>query len=142
MAFVGFLVMVNWGSVVNLGVHVQSLFRNTPYRIRQYDWVFGVLQYVIGLSITFAGIRALEPATLSLMSKVAPVTLTSVVVNCGTIVTILSLMTRIVGDLFIIVVGLSHRLINADIVNSLVVPLMILCLAAGYVVKRHFFFLI
>ena len=141
ITLMGLLVMVNWGSVVNLAAHLQTLFQNTPYKVHQYDWVFGVLQYVVGISISFTGVATMEPAILSLMSKVAPITLKSVVINCGNIVTVLSLVANIIGDLFIVLVGLSHRLINADILNSLAVPLLAACIASAYIVRRHFFFL-
>ena len=42
----------------------------------------------------------------------------------------------------IVIVGLSHQLINTDIINSVVLPLVAACIVAIYIVKKHFFFLI
>lgn len=106
-----------------------------------YDWIFGRYQYVVGFIVTFVGVISLEVTTLSLMSKVAPLKLRGSLINCGSIVTYSSLIGRVVGDIQILMVGLSHRLINTDIVNSLVIPLLAACLVAGYIVKKHFFFL-
>jgi hypothetical protein len=142
ITLIGLLTMVNYVSIINLMIHLRSIFdRAADKAYHPYDWIFGSVQYVCGLSIAFAGTSSLEPTTLSLMSKLAPSRTRSIVVNSGTIVTVLSLAARFLGDVQILVVGLSHRLINTDIVNSLVVPLIVACLAAGYVVRRHFFFL-
>lgn len=143
IAGIGLLVMVNYASFVNLIIHIRVLFDKASERqYHPYDWILGSIQYLVGLSITYAGIMSMEPATLSLMSKLSPTKGKSIAVNSGTVVTLLSLAARSIGDLHILFVGLSHRLINTDIVNSLVVPLLLACLAAGYVVRRHFFFLI
>jgi hypothetical protein len=56
-------------------------------------------------------------------------------------VTFASLAARVLGDIQILFVGLSHRLINTDIVNSLVIPLLAASIVAYYIVKKHFFFL-
>ena len=143
ITLIGLCIMVNYVSFINLMIHIRGIFdRAADKSYHPYDWIFGVAQYVCGLSITFVGITSLEPTTLSLMSKLAPSRTKSIVINSGTVVTILSLAARFTGDVHILVVGLSHRIINTDIVNSLVVPLIVACLAAGYIVRRHFFFLI
>ena len=144
IALIGLCVMVNYVSFMNLVIHLRGVFDRAADKeyFHPYDWIIGAPQYLCGLSITFAGITSLEPTTLSLMSKLGPSRTKSIVINCGTVVTILSLTARFIGDVHILAVGLSHRLINTDIVNSLVVPLIIICLAAAYIVRRHFFFLI
>lgn len=138
----GFFIMINYASLFTLASNVPSLLDETTGRARSYDWVFGAYQYVIGFSVTFVGAIALDGTSLALMSKVAPTKVKSAVVNCGTIVTFSSLAARVIGDVHILMVGLSHRLINTDIVNSLVIPLLLACVAAGYIVRKHFFFLI
>jgi len=45
------------------------------------------------------------------------------------------------GDLQVFMIELSHKLINTDIVSSLVIPLLLTCFFVGYFVKKHFFFL-
>lgn len=143
ITLMGLFIMVNYVSFINLMIHVRGLFDKTAdTEYLRYDWIFGPVQYVCGFSVTFVGLTSLAPTTLSLMSKLAPSRTTSIVINSGTIVTILSLAARFIGDVHILTIGLSHRLINTDIVNSLVIPLICACLAAGYIVRRHFFFLI
>lgn len=144
ITLIGLCIMVNYVSFINLVIHLRGIFDRAADKGRYYpyDWIIGAAQYLCGVSIAFTGITALEPTTLSLMSKLAPSRTKSIAINCGTVVTILSLSARCIGDLQILAVGLSHRLINTDIVNSLIVPLIIACIAAAYIVRRHFFFLI
>ena len=144
IALIGLCVMVNYVSFINLVIHLRGVFDRAADKEyhHPYDWIIGAPQYLCGLAVTFVGITSLEPTTLSLMSKLAPSRTKSIVINCGTVVTILSLTARFIGDVHILAVGLSHRFINTDIVNSLVVPLIITCFAAAYIVRRHFFFLI
>ena len=138
--------MINYASLFSLAGQVENLLNEeddgpTFVQVHPYDGAFGIVQYMVGFTTVFAGIIALEGASLSLMSKVGPPRLKSIMINCGTIVTFASLAARVVGDVQILFVGLSHRLINTDIVNSLVMPLLIACTVAYYVVKKHFFFL-
>jgi hypothetical protein len=139
--------MINYASLFSLAEQVENLLdeededAQTFVEVHPYDGVMGIFQYVIGFIVVFTGIIALEGASLSLMSKVAPPRLKNVIINCGTIVTFASLAARVLGDVQILFVGLSHRLINTDIVNSLVIPLLLACPAAYYIVKKHFFFL-
>mmetsp|Transcript_11463 Transcript_11463/g.17613 ORF Transcript_11463/g.17613 Transcript_11463/m.17613 type:complete len:567 (+) Transcript_11463:100-1800(+) len=143
IAGIGFLIMFNYVSFINLMIHVRSIFdKTTEKAYHPYDWIFGTAQYLCGLSITFVGITSLEPCVLSLMSKLLPSKSKSIAVNGGSILAILTLTARVLGDMHILIVGLSHRLINTDIVNSLVMPLLLACLVAGFVVQRNFFFLI
>jgi hypothetical protein len=142
----GLVVMINYASLFSLASQVENLLveaDETTYHeeVHPYDGSFGIVQYVIGFTVAFTGVMALEGATLSLMSKVSPSRLKSVVINCGTIVTFCTLAARVLGDIQILFVGLSHRLINTDIVNSLVIPLFLSSIAAYYIVKKHFFFL-
>jgi hypothetical protein len=135
--------MVNWLSIASLATRLPILLVESNGRhTHPYDWRVGLVQYFCGMTTTFAGLVALEGATLSLLSKVSPPRLRSVVINVGTIVTFLGFTARLLGDAHILTVGLSHRLINMDIINSLLVPLFLAALVAVYFLKRHFFFLI
>ena len=144
ITLIGLCLMVNYVSFVNLVIHLRGIFDRAADKghYYPYDWIIGAAQYICGFTIAYTGITALEPTTLSLMSKLAPSRPKSISINCGTVVTILSLAARSMGDVQILAVGLSNRLINTDIVNSLIVPLIIACLAAAYIVRRHFSFLI
>ena len=109
----------------------------------QYDWLVGIIQYFVGFSVTFFGLTALDSAALSLLSKVSPPRLrtSSASLQLGTIVTFVTLLARVIADLQILMIGLSHRLINTDLVNSLVLPLLVGCFVIGHFVRKHFFFL-
>ena len=106
-----------------------------------YDSYAGLAQYIFGTSTIIMSSIALEGVTLSLMSKVAPSKLSSLFLDCGLIVSLISSFSKVLGDLIIFNVGLSHRLINSDMVNSLSLFLACACCAGYYIVKRHFFFL-
>lgn len=134
--------MINWGSLFALIPNIRILFdENRDARHHQYDWMLGVAQYVIGFGCSFVSLRALETSSRSLLSKLSPSNLRSIVINPGTIVTFLGLIARMFADFQIASVVLSHRVINTDIVNSLVVPLFIVCVLAHYFVRKHYFFL-
>jgi hypothetical protein len=97
---------------------------------------------VIGFIITFIALKGLQGASRSLLSKVSPANLKSVVTSVGTIVTFMTLLAQFLANAQILTVALSHRVINTDIVNSLVVPMIVACLVAYYFVRKHFFFLL
>lgn len=138
----GLLVMVNWGSLFELIRNIRILFEEKgDTRHHQYDWLLGVAQYTVGFVITFVTLRALETSSRSLLSKVSPPNIRSISLNLGTIVTSLGLLARFLADMQIASVVLSHRVINTDIINSLVVPLFLASLLAYYFVRKHFFFL-
>jgi hypothetical protein len=139
----GLFIMINWLSLFSLAAKFPILLDESNSRHdHPYDWRLGPIQFVAGLTTIFVGLVALEGATLSLLSKVSPPRLRSVVINVGTIATFLGLLARLLGDSQILMVGLSHRLINMDIINSLVVPLLLAACAAVFLLKKQFFFLI
>lgn len=107
----------------------------------RYDGNFGVWQYTLGLAVAFVGLVSLEGAALSLLSKVSPPNRRSIIVNAGTVVTFLGLAARVIGNFQIVAIDLSHKLINTDIVNSLVIPLLVVGILLKYVVNKHYFFL-
>lgn len=120
----------------------QNLFADVDGGLNHpYDWKVGVFQYIIGLTIVFVGLVSIEGAALSLVSKLSPVNTRSLIVNVGTTATFLGLAARIMGNFQIVAVDLSHKLINVDIVNSLVVPLLLASLLLRYFIGKKFFFL-
>lgn len=134
--------MINWEKLFSLATRIPELLSDLPGRENQrYDWKVGVFQYVIGLTTVFVGLVAVESANLSLLSKVSPVRFKSVFLHVGTLATLLSLIARLAADLQIFMVDLSHKLINTDIVNALVIPLFLASFAIAYFVRRHYFFL-
>jgi hypothetical protein len=136
-----FLFMINWAEMVNVVSHIRQLFDEDIHgTYHPYDWGFGVFQYLIGLTISYVGVVSLEGAALSLMSKIYPSR--PRYISCGSLVTFVSLLARILANIHVLIVGLSHRLVNTDIVNSVILPLLGVCIAGIYVVRKHFFFLI
>lgn len=137
--------MINYGSFLELALQIKELMSETEDKQRgsQYDWLVGIIQYFVGFSVTFFGLTALDSAALSLLSKVSPPRLrtSSASLQLGTIVTFVTLLARVIADLQILMIGLSHRLINTDLVNSLVLPLLVGCFVIGHFVRKHFFFL-
>jgi len=138
----GLVIMINYGSIASLAREVPELFANTlGMPSHPYDWRLGVIQYSVGLTIVFFGLIALNGASLSLLSKTSPVNNRSVFSSVGTITTLLGFAARLMADGQILFFDLSHRVINTDIVNSLVLPLLVVCFLLSYVVNKHFFFL-
>ena len=133
--------MVNWKSLFSLMSRAPNLLTDTNGHLYHYDWELGVYQYSFGLLIVLIGLTALEGSSLSLLSKCSPVHARSIFVHVGTIATFVGLVARSLGDFQIVMVDLSHKLINTDIVNALVVPLLFGTLVIAYVVNKHFFFL-
>ena len=134
--------MINWQSMFALAQLFPSLLADTPGRLSHpYDGQLGVLQYVLGLILVYICFVALEGATLSLLSKLSPINLRSIVINVGTLSTFICLIARILGDVHIVAIDLSHKLINTDIINALVVPLILVGLWISYLIKQNFFVL-
>jgi hypothetical protein len=134
--------MINWESLFSLISRASELWQDTDGLTNHpYDWRIGVLQYSIGAVIIFVGLNAHEEASLSLLSKASPATTRSVVIQIGTLSTFVGLFARLFADLHIVMVELSHKLINTDLVNALVLPLLLICFVLMYVVKKHFFYL-
>jgi hypothetical protein len=145
LVLVGLLVAINWESLFSIVLLRENLFADVSDRTTHpYDGNFGVWQYVVGGTIALVGLVALEGAALALFSKVSPIPSSArsmMVLQAGTMVTFLGLATRIVGNLQIVAIDLSHKLINTDIVNSLVIPLILACLVLRYLVIKHYFYL-
>ena len=138
----GLFLMINFSSLFSLAQSVPHLLAETNGPTAYpYDWRLGVVQYVVGLLVTFVSLTCIESSSLSLLSKVSPPRFRSLALNVSTLSVFLALTARIVADLQIFMVEISRRLINADIVNSLVIPSMIASLAVAFLVKKYFYFL-
>ena len=141
----GLVIIVNYEALLVLLIHLRDVFReaqgNADRPTTYYDWSLGVVQYVVGTLVIMASVTAIEGCTLSLMSKVAPSKLESSTLNLGLIVSLIRPLTRFMADVMILIVGLSHRIINTDIINSLSLVLICACCVVYYIVKRHYFFL-
>lgn len=141
----GLATIINYEALLVLLFHLRDLFRKAEGEedrpTTYYDWSLGIVQYIVGSLVIMASITAIEGCTLSLMSKVAPPKLESKAINLGLIVSLIRPSTRFMADVFILLVGLSHRIINTDIINSLSLVLICACCAVYYLVKRHYFFL-
>lgn len=136
------LVMFNWSTMVSLvSKNILHMVDNTPPVNHPYDWRLGVFQYTTGLTMAFVGLIALEGAAYSLLSKCSPLNARSAAIHTGTLAALLTIVARLVGDAEIVMVDLSHRWINADIVNALAMPLLFGCMIMTYIVNKHFFFL-
>lgn len=140
----GLTTMVNYEALLVLLLHLRDVFRwaegEDDRPTTNYDWSLGIAQYIVGTFVIMASITAIEGCTLSLMSKVAPAKLERAI-NLGLIVSLIRPSTRFVADVFILLVGLSRRIINTDMINSLSLVLICACCAVYYLVKRHYFFL-
>lgn len=142
---IGLFVMFNFGSIISLALQIQDLLTESSDRRRErkYDWLLGFFQYFAGCAITFIALTCIDGAASALLTKVSPPRIKSsnIALQPGTIVSLLCVSAQLLADCQILVVGLSHRLINTDLVNSLVVPLFIICLIMSHLVKKHYFFL-
>lgn len=134
--------MFNWGSFFALIPNIKNLLKeDRSNRHHHYDWMLGVGQYIVGFIITFASLRALSIGSRSLLSKVSPPNLTNVVINVGTIVTFVTLLSQMFANFYISSIVFSHREINSDILNSLVMPSLIATFVMYYLARKHYFFM-
>ena len=100
-----------------------------------------MIQYCVGLPVAFMGFVAMNGSALSILSKLSPPKFRGVGVNTSTIVVFVGFIARLIGDFQLFCVGLSHRLINTDIINAAAIPLMLAAFAVLLIVKRYFFYL-
>ena len=137
--------MLNYSSVVKLAWQIRDLWDETEEKQweSKYDWLLGIVQYFVGFTLTFFSLTALNSSTLSLLSKVSPprIRSSSVSLQLGTICTFVSLFAGVLADMQILLIGLSHRIINNDLVNSLVLPLVVVSIVIAHFVRKHYFFL-
>lgn len=136
--------MLNWRSLYSLAHQVKGIFADvTDNRSYAYDWWMGKLQFCIGMVGLFSGLVALEGAALSLLSKISPINnySRSVTLNVGTIVSLLGFASRLLADMNILLTDVSQKLINTDVINSFLIPMLFCSVIGYYVINKHFFFL-
>jgi hypothetical protein len=111
---------VNFVSLFSLATRVPKLLSETDVESfsHPYDWKIGTVQYSVGLPIAFIGLVAMEGASLAILSKLSPPKFKGVAINIGSVVVFVGFLSRLIADLQLFFVGLSHRLINTDIVNA------------------------
>ena len=144
LMMVGIFSFMNYQALFVLFKHVQDIFRQETWDeplTTYYDWDLGLVQYWTGVIIMFVSSASLEGLSLSLMSKVSPAKLNRSPVNCSVIAPLTSCLGRVLGDTIIVAVGLSHRMVSTDMVNSISFVLLGLCFCCFHVVKKHYFFL-
>jgi hypothetical protein len=135
--------VINWQSIFTLAHLFPRLFTDTQGRLSHpYDGKLGVIQYVVGLSLVYVNLVALEGSSLALLSKLSPMNLRSILVNMGTMTTFICLIARLLGDFQMVMIDLSHQLINTDIINSLVVPLILVSFVMTFLIRKNFFILL
>ena len=120
VVFFGLFCTLNVLSLFSLAQRVPSLLTETEEQssTHPYDWKIGVFQYCIGLPIAFMGLQAMQGSALSILSKLSPPRFRGVAVNSSTMVVFLQFLAFLIADLQLFFIGLSHRLINTDIINA------------------------
>ena len=92
-------------------------------------------QYVLGSSILFAVLNALEGVIMSLLSKVVSPELAKGTFNSGLLATEAGTLGRVVGDTML--TCLSERL-EAGVINGLFVPIALGVLLSILLAYRHY----
>mmetsp|Transcript_26913 Transcript_26913/g.40422 ORF Transcript_26913/g.40422 Transcript_26913/m.40422 type:complete len:236 (+) Transcript_26913:3287-3994(+) len=141
LMLVGSMIGINYKSLYDFLVAPDDVFRTNAEKKRQYDSMAGVFQYCIASSIMLAGAVLIEGASLSLISKVSPQKLNTSAINCSALVPFFGCFGKVLGTTILIIVGFSHRLIYADMVNSIYFFVIIALLLCYFTVKKHYFFL-
>lgn len=142
---VALFIMINYHGLYSLICEMHQRFRqffevekNAP---RNYDWAAGVYQYCIGTLFLFASTVLLEGTSLNLMSKVSSEKLNSSAINCNVMIPFIEYLGKVLGCTIVFLVGVSHRLVYVDIVNSIAFFLIVMAVFCRYLVKKHYFFL-
>jgi len=136
---IGLFVMINWVSIVSVARRIDSLLNDTSARHQHlYDWGLGVYQYTLGYTVAVIGLVSLRATAFAMLSKLSP----PEVLQVGAITTLLTYCGRIGATIQVLTVGFSHKVINLDFVNSLMVPLFVAAVAATLLVNRHYFLLL
>lgn len=120
VVFVGLFFTLNFVSLFSLAQRVPNLLSETSSQAvsHPYDWKIGIFQYCIGSFVVFMGLTSMQGSALSILSKISPPKFRGVAMNAGTIIVFVGFVARLIGDLQLFFVGLSHRLINTDIINA------------------------
>mmetsp|Transcript_12785 Transcript_12785/g.14428 ORF Transcript_12785/g.14428 Transcript_12785/m.14428 type:complete len:341 (+) Transcript_12785:1453-2475(+) len=139
------IVGINYEALYILMKEIDSILRKedspNDTTTKYFDWNIGLEQYCLATCILFLCSIVIESASLSLMSKVSYSRLNASSINCSTLSPLISCIGKIIGSTILVVVGLSHRMIYTDIVNSISFFLIMSCACCYHVVKKHYFFL-
>jgi len=139
------VVGINYEALYILMKEIDSILRKedspNDTTTKYFDWNIGLEQYCLATCILFLCSIVIESASLSLMSKVSYSRLNASSINCSTLSPLISCIGKIIGSTILVVVGLSHRMIYTDIVNSISFFLIMSCACCYHVVKKHYFFL-
>jgi hypothetical protein len=120
IALVGLFCTLNFVSLLSLAERVPSLLSETSGQTvtHPYDWKIGVFQFCLGFPVAFMGLISMQGSALSILSKLSPSKFRSVTLHVGTLSVFVGCIARLTGDIQLFFVGLSHRLINTDIINA------------------------
>ncbi len=142
---IALVMMINYQSLYTLLCEIRHLLKQfftvEKETSKNYDWYFGVYQYCIGTFSIFVSVTVLECSSLNLMSKVSNEKSNLLTLNCNFLLPFVECFGRVVGGAIVFLVGVSHRLIYADIVNSIALFWIVMTIFCRYLVKKYYFFL-
>lgn len=145
MMLLALIIMINYQSLYTLLLEIRHLLKQyftiEKEVSKDYDWNIGVYQYSIGILFIFASATLLECTSLNLMSKVSNEKLNSSTFNCNFLIPFIECFGKVIGGTIVFLVGVSHRLIYANIVNSIAFFWIGMTVFCHYFVKRYCFFL-
>jgi hypothetical protein len=99
---------------------------------------FGAPLYIIFLSLFFMGTIILEGVDTSIMAKVTPPKLNNRFINSGLLVTLVGTLGRVLADVMITLSAVFDVYLYVDFVNATFVPLLVLAMAALYLVNKFY----
>jgi hypothetical protein len=97
---------------------------------------YTLLQYVLGTSLMFTCLNALEGIIMALLAKLISPELAKGTFNSGLLATEAGTLGRVVGDVFITVFGATHR--AETLTNNLFLPLGVMLLISLLLVMYYF----
>lgn len=103
-----------------------------------YDWSWGAIIYLFGLSTIFMATVVLEGVDTSLLSISSPSKLNSTFLSVGLITTLAGTVGRVLADFLITISAIVDRLPFADFVNATFVPLIPITLFCMFLVKQYY----
>lgn len=120
VVLVGLFCTLNFVSLLKLAQRMPNLLSETSGQTvsHPYDWKIGLFQFCVGLPVVFMGLISMQGSALSILSKLSPSKFRSVALHVGTLSVFVGCIARLTGDIQLFFVGLSHRLINTDIINA------------------------
>ena len=103
-----------------------------------YDWSWGAIIYLFGLSTIFMATVVLEGVDTSLLSISSPSKLNSTFLSVGLITTLAGTVGRVLADFLITLSAIVDRLPFTDFVNATFVPLIPITLFGMFLVKQYY----